>query len=67
MLDQNMTRLFIIIFAVAVWAIGIGITTAEGIWPFDQGNSSQQTNQTGNQSSTASNPASPSQSGSPGY
>jgi hypothetical protein len=67
MLDQNMTRLFIIIFAVAVWTIGTGITTAEGIWPFDQGNSSQQTNQTSNQSSTASNPASPSQSGSPGY
>jgi len=64
---QSMTRLFFIMFAVAVWTIGSGIMIAEAIWPFDQGNSSQQTNQTGNQSSTASNSTSPSQSGSLGY
>jgi len=67
MLAQNMTRLFFIMFAVAVWTIGSGIMIAEAIWPFDQGNSSQQTNQTGNQSSTVSNSTSPSQSASPGY
>ena len=67
MLAQNMTRLFFIIFAVAVWTIGSGIMIAEAIWPFDQGNSSQQMNQTGNQSSTVSNSTSPSQSASPGY
>jgi hypothetical protein len=67
MLPQNMTRLFFIIFAVAVWTIGSGIMIAEPMWPFDQGNSSQQTNQTGNQSSTASNSTSPSQTGSLGY
>ena len=67
MLAQNMTRLFFIMFAVAVWTIGSGIMIAEAIWPFDQGNSSQQTNQTGNQSSTASNSTSSSQSASPGY
>ena len=50
MLAQNITRLFFIMFAVAVWTIGSGIMIAEAIWPFDQGNSSQQTNQTGNQS-----------------
>jgi len=54
-------------FALAVWTIGSGIMIAEAIWPFDQGNSSQQTNQTGNQSSTASNSTSSSQSASPGY
>lgn len=67
MLAQNITRLFFIMFAVAVWTIGSGIMIAEAIWPFDQGNSSQQTNQTGNQSSTASNSTPPSQSGSLGY
>jgi uncharacterized protein YxeA len=67
MLTQNMTRLIFIVFAVAVWTIGSGIIIAEAIWPFDQGNSSQQTNQTGNQSSTASNSTSSSQSASPGY
>ena len=67
MLAQNMTRLFFVMFALAVWTIGSGIMIAEAIWPFDQGNSSQQTNQTGNQSSTASNSTSPSQSASPGY
>ena len=67
MLAQNMTRLFFIMFAVAVWTIGNGIMIAEAIWPFDQGNSSQQTNQTGNQSSAASNSTSASQSGSLGY
>jgi hypothetical protein len=66
MLAQNMTRLFFIMFAVAVWTIGSGIMIAEAIWAFDQGNSSQ-TNQTGNQSSTASNSTSASQSGSLGY
>jgi len=54
-------------FALAVWTIGSGIMIAEAISPFDQGNSSQQTNQTGNQSSTASNSTSSSQSASPGY
>ena len=67
MLAQNMTRLFFIMFAVAVWTIGSGIMIAEAIWPFDQVNSSQQMNQTGNQSSTASNSTSASQSGSLGY
>ena len=67
MLAQNMTRLFFIMFAVAVWTIGSGIMVAETISPFDQGNSSQQTNQTGNQSSTASNSTTPSQTGSLGY
>ena len=67
MLAQNMTRLFFVMFAVAIWTIGSGIMTAEAIWPFDQGNSSQQMNQTGNQSSTASNSTSSSQSASPGY
>jgi hypothetical protein len=67
MLAENMTRLFFIMFTVAVWTIGSGIMIAEAIWPFDQGNSSQQTNQTGNQSSTASNSTSPSQSGNLGY
>jgi hypothetical protein len=67
MLAQNMTRLFFIMFAVAVWTIGSGIMIAEAISPFDQGNSSQQTNQTGNQSSTASNSTTPSQTGSLGY
>jgi len=67
MLAQNMTRLFFVMFALAVWTIGSGIMIAEAIWPFDQGNSSQQMNQTGNQSSTASNSTSPSQSASPGY
>ena len=67
MLAQNMTRLFFIMFAVAVWTIGSGIMIAEAISPFDQGNSSQQTKQTGNQSSTASNSTTPSQTGSLGY
>ena len=67
MLAQNMTRLFFIMFAVAAWTIGSGIMIAEAIWPFDQGNSSQQTNQTGNQSSTASNSTSASQTGNLGY
>jgi hypothetical protein len=67
MLAQNMTRLVFIMFAVAVWTIGSGIMIAEAIWPFDQGNSSQQTNQTNNQSSAASNSTSPGQSGSLGY
>jgi hypothetical protein len=67
MLTQNMTRLIFIMLAVAVWTIGSGIIIAEAIWPFDQGNSSQQTNQTGNESSTASNSTSASQSGSLGY
>jgi hypothetical protein len=67
MLAQNMTRLVFIMFAVAVWTIGSGIMIAEAIWPFEQGNSSQQTNQTNNQSSAASNSTSPGQSGSLGY
>jgi len=67
MLAQNMTRLVFIMFAVEVWTIGSGIMIAEAIWPFDQGNSSQQTNQTSNQSSAASNSTSPGQSGSLGY
>ncbi len=56
---QNMVKLIFVISAVVFCAIGSGIiTTAEA-----QGNSTQQNNQTGNQSSGASNPTSPSQSG----
>jgi len=67
MISKNMMKLVFVIFAIAIWTIGNGITVVQAIWPFDQGNSSQQTNQTSNQSSTSSNPTSPSQSGSPGY
>jgi hypothetical protein len=68
MVTQNMVKVIFLISAVVFSAIGSGIiTTAEA-----QGNSSQQINQTGNQSSgtsnsTSSNSTSPSQSGGLGY
>jgi len=67
MLQKNMLGLILVIFAFTALCIGSSINSAEAIWPFDQGNSSQQSNQTGNQSSMSSSPTTSSQSGNQGY
>jgi hypothetical protein len=67
MKTQNMIIVAFVILAIAIWSVGNGITTTEAIWPFDEVNSSQQGNQTGNQSMSMANPVSPSQSENPDY
>lgn len=43
-----------LVFALGIWTIMSGLVTVQAIWPFDQGNSSQGTNQTGNQTGNQS-------------